>query len=261
MFLIRNKKFWSSCELVQSYVKGVIRRSLEREVDGHGATKYNLVKELAAHSKEPELLSGHLLNVFLAGRDTPAVALINVLFCLARHPAAWAKIREEVVGLEPKDLSFEKLKSLRYLQHCIDEGLRLYPALPTVSRICLSETALPYGGGPDGSQPICMVEGDTFSWNNYTMNRNPEVYGEDFESFRPERWADIRPGWNYLPFGGGARHCPAQQLSLFWVSHTIARMAMVFKEIVNKDPVEEYVENVQLTMESLNGVKVELVRA
>jgi cytochrome P450 len=260
-FLIRDKEFWTRCKLVQDYTKRAITRSLQREVDGKGASKYNLVKELAAHSKNSDALSGHLLNVFIAGRDTPAVAMVNVLFCLARCPAAWAKIREEVAGLVPEDLSFEKLKSMRYLQHCINEGLRLYPALPTLVRVCLDETKIPYGGGPDGSQPICVVPGDTVTCNIYTLHRNPDVFGEDVESFRPERWKDIRPGWNYLPFSGGGRYCPAQQMSLFWVSHVIARMAMDIAEIVNKDPVEEYVENIQLTMESLNGVKVALVPA
>jgi len=260
-FLIRDKKFWSCCTLVQEYTKRAIQRSLELEAEGNSTSKYNLVKELAVHSKESEALSGHLLNVFVAGRDTPAVALVNVFFCLARCPAAWVKIREEIADLQPEDLTFEKLKSLRYLQHCINEGLRLYPALAKVSRDCSSETEIPYGGGPDGSQPICLVPGDTVSWSVYTLHRDPEVFGEDVETFRPERWKDIRPGWNYLPFGGGARHCPAQQLSLFWVAHTIARMAMEFAGIINKDPVEEYVENVMLTMESLNGVKVALVRA
>jgi cytochrome P450 len=92
------------------------------------------------------------------------------------------------------------------------------------------------------------------------MHRNPEVYGADVESFRPERWPDIRPGWNYLPFSGGARHCPAQQLALFWVSYAVARMAMEFEELQNRDAVLEFVENLKLNMESGNGVKVALVK-
>lgn len=64
---------------------------------------------------------------------------------------------------------------------------------------------------------------------------------------------------NYLPFSGGARHCPAQQLALFWVSCAVAHMAMEFKELENKDPILEYVVNLKLNWESLNGVKVALV--
>jgi len=261
-FLIRSQKFWDSCSLVRTYTKRQIDRAIHRDIEPkQGKKKYHLVKELAHEIDDEEKLLGQLLNVFLGGRDTPAVAMGNVLFCLARNPSAWSKIREELGDAKPGDLSFEKLKSMRYLQYAINEGLRLFPPLPGLVRICLATTAIPYGGGLDGTEPICVIPGDTVLWSIYTMHRNPDAFGPDVESFRPERWQDIRPGWNYVPFGGGARHCPAQQLALFWVSYTIARMAMEFKDVQNRDPELQYVECVKLVMESANGVKVGLVRA
>jgi len=97
--------------------------------------------------------------------------------------------------------------------------------------------------------------------NFYTLHRNPKVYGGDIGNYRPERWEHIRPQWNYMPFGGGARHCPAQQLALYWVAYTIVRMAIRFREVQNRDPVMEFVEKLKLNMESGNGVLVGLVRA
>jgi hypothetical protein len=222
--LVRDKKFWDSCELVQNFTKRQINRALHRQNNEsniskprEGISKYNLVKELAKVIKDEETLSGQLLNLFFGGRDTPAVAISNVIFCLARHPRVWENIRKEVGELEPEDLSFEKLKSMRYLQHAINEGLRLYPALPSVSRVCLTDTAIPYGGGPDGSQPVCATVGDTVMWSVFSMHRKPDIFGADVDLYRPERWEEIRPGWNYLPFSGGARHCPAQQLDVLGV--------------------------------------------
>lgn len=107
--------------------------------------------------------------------------------------------------------------------------------------------------------PITVIKGDTVMFNVYTMHRNPEVFGDDVDEFRPERWRDIRPFWNYLPFGGGARHCPAQQLGLFWVSYTMVRLVMEFKEMQNMDPEPEYVEMLKLNMESGNGIQVRLL--
>lgn len=43
------------------------------------------------------------------------------------------------------------------------------------------------------------------------------------------------------------------------VSCAVAHMAMEFKELENKDPILEYVVNLKLNWESLNGVKVALV--
>jgi hypothetical protein len=47
------------------------------------------------------------------------------------------------------------------------------------------------------------------------MHRRKDYYGEDAEEFKPERWLDnaetgqkgLRPGWEYLPFNGGASKC------------------------------------------------------
>lgn len=119
---------------------------------------------------------------------------------------------------------------------------------------------LPIGGGSDGSSPIYLNLGDTIVINIYSLHRS-EVYAPDPDRFRPERWEDIRPAWEYLPFGGGPRHCPAQQLALFWVAYTVAKMAKVYKELRNMDSTEEFIESMKLNMESLNGARVKLVLA
>jgi cytochrome P450 len=97
--------------------------------------------------------------------------------------------------------------------------------------------------------------------NFFILHRDAEIFGPDPEAFRPERWTEARPGWNFVPFGGGARHCPAQQLALFWVAYTLVRILLRYKEMRNEDPVEEFVEIMKLGMESANGAKVSFVGA
>ncbi|CAO2656333.1 Nn.00g051360.m01.CDS01 [Neocucurbitaria sp. VM-36] len=257
-------KYQDNCDVIRRYTMRHVERALKRRSMAAKAAedegRYILVHELAKETTDKEALCDQLVNVFFGGRDTPAVVLANLVFCLARNPEVWRKIREETEGLTAEDLSFEKLKSLRYVQHAINEGLRVLPMLPVIGRTCLAETVLPYGGGLEGNMPVCVIPGDTVIFSVYAMHRETSVFGPDIEAYRPERWQDIRPFWNYLPFSGGARHCPGQQLALFWVSYTLVRLAMEFKEVQNKDPVDEYVENLRLNMESSNGVKVALVR-
>lgn len=83
---------------------------------------YILVDELAKEIPDDEALCDELLNVFFAGRDAPAVALSNIFFSLARNPEVWTRMRKEIEGVDIRDLSFEKLKSLRYIQYAINEG-------------------------------------------------------------------------------------------------------------------------------------------
>ena len=48
------------------------------------------------------------------------------------------------------------------------------------------------------------------------MHRRKDLYGDDAERFRPERWEDkdlplyrdeINAAWGFLPFNGGPRVC------------------------------------------------------
>lgn len=71
-------------------------------------------------------------------------------------------------------------------------------------------TTLPTGGGPDGKAPILIRPGEAVGYCVYVMHRRKDLYGEDADEFRPERWEgdalkDI--GWGYLPFNGGPRLC------------------------------------------------------
>jgi cytochrome P450 len=128
------------------------------------------------------------------------------------------------------------------------------------SRSCSKAAVLPVGGGPNSSSPVYLHPGDSVNINIYSLHRS-EIYAPDPENFRPERWETTQPMWEYLPFGGGPRHCPAQQLASFWVAYTLVKMAMVFKEVQNRDTVEGFVENMKLNMESLNGARVRLLVA
>lgn len=137
--------------------------------------------------------------------------------------------------------------------------MRLLPPVAAQSRGCIAPSILPTGGGPDGKLPVYVKPGDMIAINFYTVHRDPEIFGPDPEDFRPERWAETRPTWEFLPFGGGARHCPAQQLALFWVAYTLVRILMRYENIRNDDPIGEYVENMKLNMESENGAKVSFI--
>lgn len=71
-------------------------------------------------------------------------------------------------------------------------------------------TSLPTGGGEDGKSPILVRQGQAVGYCVYAMHRRKDLYGEDAEEFRPERWEgdelkDI--GFGYLPFNGGPRLC------------------------------------------------------
>ena len=123
-------------------------------------------------------------------------------------------------------------------------------------RLCLKDCTIPTGGGADGKSPIFVPRGTQVSVNFGAMQRDRDIWGEDAEEFRPERWENVKLGWHYIPFSGGPRVCPGQQLALAECSFVLFRLLREFERIENRDPVREYVEQSRLTTESRNGVKI-----
>jgi cytochrome P450 len=86
-------------------------------------------------------------------------------------------------------------------------ALRLNPPVPMNNREAIRDTVLPRGGGADGTSPILVPAGSIVGWHCYSMHRRTDIFGDDANDFRPERWTNLRPGWAYVPFNGGPRVC------------------------------------------------------
>jgi hypothetical protein len=94
-------------------------------------------------------------------------------------------------------------------------ALRLYPSVPVNSRTALRTTIFPTGGGKDRQSPVLIHKGAAVAYSVYSLHRRPDLYGDDAEDFRPERWEEelglfkdeTTARWGYLPFNGGPRIC------------------------------------------------------
>lgn len=109
-------------------------------------------------------------------------------------------------------MTWDNLQKCKKLYNCIYEALRMYPVLPNIGRQAIRNTTLPTGGGPSGEEPIAIAKGTVVMSCLYLMHRRPEEWGDDVDEFRPERWQDRNPGYEYAPFGGGPRICPGSKL-------------------------------------------------
>jgi cytochrome P450 len=69
----------------------------------------------------------------------------------------------------------------------------------------------------------------------------------------------MRPTWEYIPFSGGPRICPAMKLVYAECQYVIVRIVREFSGLENRDPVMEWVEERRLTFQGKNGTKVGLI--
>ena len=139
-------------------------------------------------------------------------------------------------------------------------ALRVHPVVPGNSRLAIRDTVLPLGGGPSGQAPLFVPKGTMVGYSPYTMHRRKDLYGPDADEYKPERWENLRPGWEYLPFNGGPRICLGQQYALTEAGYVTVRLVQEFAKMESRDP-GPWEEGLTLTCCSLNGTRVGLTPA
>lgn len=164
---------------------------------GQKKKRYIFSHEIAQQTKDRTRIKNECLSVLFAGRDTTASLLSDLWFLLARDPGVWEKLQAEIDELQGELPTYERLRDMKYLKHCVSETLRLLPPVPLIPKSAIRDTILPLGGGPDGKSPIFVPKGMYVLYHIWTLHRQKSVYGEDANEFRPERWADpaFRPGF------------------------------------------------------------------
>ncbi|MCJ1471965.1 hypothetical protein MMC13_000608 [Lambiella insularis] len=258
-------------EFIDYYVNLALNRELkEKELEkgtlGAKKDRYIFLEALVAETRDPIQLRDECLNILLAGRDTTASLLGWLFYLLVRHPEVYNKLRSTVVESfgtynNSAELSFVSLKNCTFLQHCLNESLRLFPVVPLNSRRAVRDTTIPRGGGPDGMSKIYVRKGEQVDYSVHVMHHRKALWGEDAEEFKPERWVGRKPGWEYLPFNGGPRICLGQQFALTEASYVAVRLLQRFDAMQNCDPEPVPRHSLSLTSCSGNGVKVRLHEA
>jgi len=248
-FLYNPRSFRDDCKAVHEFADYYVNLALNESAVSEKATsfekgvdeRYVFLRELVKATRDPVELRSQLLNILLAGRDTTAGLLGWTFFLLARHPAVFDKLRKTILDTfgtysHPKQITFETLKGCADLQHVMSETLRLYSTVPLNSRRAVRDTTIPRGGGPDGQSPVYVRKGMEVNYQVHVMHRRKDIWGEDADEFKPERWSGRKTGWEFLPFNGGPRICLGQQFALTEAGYVIVRLLQKFDKIENLDP-------------------------
>ena len=134
----------------------------------------------------------------IAGSDTTSTELTATIFYLVRNRAALEKVTREVrehFSDVEEIVSGAKLNELSYLKCCIDEAMRLAPAVPGA----LPRTVTQGGAEVDG---VFLPEGTEVGTPCYSIQRHPSYFPSP-NTFIPERWIEdsaiplpSEPWWN-----------------------------------------------------------------
>ena len=213
-FLRDGSKYRKAVAIVHKYADHFVQkaiRSAKVASDTKQVTyRHAFINEIVTSTSNPLELRDSVLTLLLAGRDTTAGLLGWMIFFLARYPTVYEKLRHEILSRFNDTMTgvdYPQLKSIQYLQWVINETLRLHPVVSLTHRECVRDTILPTGGGDGGTKPVLVRKGEKIFLYLYVAHRSNEVWGVEAKDFMPERWAEKRIGWDFIPFGGGPRVC------------------------------------------------------
>jgi cytochrome P450 len=81
------------------------------------------------------------------------------------------------------NLSWNQSQNLPYLQACLKEAMRVRPAVG----LNITRLVPPEGAELDGH---FFPGGTSVACNGWVLHRDRDVFGQDADDFRPERWLD-----------------------------------------------------------------------
>ncbi|KAL1594564.1 hypothetical protein SLS60_010325 [Paraconiothyrium brasiliense] len=227
-------KFKQACTKVHDFVEFHVQQAAK--TTGKNNKSQVVVESLLAQTEDRTLVRNMLVQGIIGAQDTTSVLTSNTIHLLARHPALWKELREEVLRRGDELFTFDALRSNEVIQNMLSESLRLRPVFPVVDRIAVRDTTLPTGGGIDGTSPIFVKAGTRIQPAFYALHREPSVYGPNVEDFDPHRWKNIKPSqWEFMAFGGGPRNCMGREKSLVEAAYLLAKLAGNYERLEARD--------------------------
>ncbi|KAL0636450.1 hypothetical protein Q9L58_004599 [Maublancomyces gigas] len=193
-----------------------------------------------------EDVKAETLLVLLAGSDTMATSFQALMVYLLTNTRCYEKLLAEIVEkdtlglLSPIPKYDEILEHLPYYGACIKEAMRMTPAAPNIFPRVVSKDGLNLYG-------MVVPEGFEVTSNPWISQRDKVVYGEDSESFRPERWLEdpekAKDMEKYdFTWGYGTRVCLGKNIALLELYKIPVQFFRLFRpELVNKDKPSTYV--------------------
>ena len=134
--------------------------------------------------KDNDILS-HVMSFMIAGHETTSMTMTWTILLLAKHQDYQERARQEIRRVlgNKDDVTLQDVREMTFLDNCIKESMRLYPAIITANRETIADVQF-------GSYVI--PKNTKIKIDIASIHRN-ESYWKDATSFDPDRY-DVETG-------------------------------------------------------------------
>ena len=197
-------------------------------IDEHPSRRPDLLSMfLRAQAERPNFMTDQRVltmgvSMSFAGSETTGISLVAVFYYILKNPRCYHTLIQELeeaiesgtVQNHPSGLiSWNESQNLPYLDACIKEAFRIHPA----AGLPLERVTPPQGADICGRH---IPGGTIVGCSAWVIHRRPEIYGDDIDHYRPERWLEAdkeklkEMNANMFQFGAGSRTCIGKNISL-----------------------------------------------
>ncbi|XP_024883867.1 cytochrome P450 6A1-like [Temnothorax curvispinosus] len=227
----------------------------------------DILRELKKHPDKlgdidltDSLIAAQAFVFFAAGFETSSATISNVLYELALNQKIQDNLREEIDEMYAKhgrDLTYDNIKKMDYLDKVFKETLRKYPPGPMLMRKSMSSYTF------DGTK--VSIPKDQKVWIPvYAIHRDPDIYPKP-DVFDPERFNEEtvrnRHPMAYLPFGDGPRNCIGARFAVSQSKVGLVKILRNYKvETCEKTPIPYVNDPRALILTPKGGLHLKIIK-
>jgi cytochrome P450 len=162
----------------------IVKKRLKDEEE-----QFDMLGSFMRHGLNQKDLEGAIFLNMVGGSDTTASGLRATLLNVITNPRVLRRLRREIDDFIASShvsrpiIQSSEAKSLAYLQACIREGLRMHPPAAALFSKVSPDHPVMYQG-------TCIPPKTRIAHNLWGILQNKDVFGEDSDVYRPERWLD-----------------------------------------------------------------------
>ncbi|KXS16937.1 cytochrome P450 [Gonapodya prolifera JEL478] len=176
-----------------------------------------------------------LITLLFAGHDTTSNMLTWTFYFLAHYPDCQQKLRDEALAAFGRDgeLDIDTLERSKYCTAFLKESLRLRPSSLGQPRFPSKPVSIEWDDTTTGTKgnKLEVRPGMSVMYDQWAMQRDPNIWGPTVEEFDPERFIKDPHGgatsiYAFVPFSYGPRRCLGEKLALTegrWILTEIVR--------------------------------------
>lgn len=251
----RQARLGAAVKTADTYIREYLTEQRKTDFEDCGVAEL-LVKTSREQGDEFDdtSLRDQLLTLFFAGHETTAMTLTWAHYLLSQHPEARARMRMEASSVVADRLpSAEDVDRFDYTECVLNETLRLYSPIHSISRVALEDDVL---GG------YKIAAGSMIYVSLYAIHRLAALWPEpdrfDPDRFTPER-SKSRPRFAFIPFAAGHRNCVGANLSVVELKLILAQIAQRF--VLDLAPGHRVRPSAETTMRPLYGMNMNIRKA